>query len=358
MKPPADDSELIAIRADEQLDLTHLEPYLRAHLPAASGPLTVRQFGGGHANLTYLLRFENCEFVLRRPPLGPVAPSAHDMRREYRVLSVLHRAFAPAPRALLLCTDPAIAGADFIVEERRHGIVIRHDLPAALARDGTLPHRLGCAVAETLAALHLVDAAAVGLAGLGRPAGYLDRQVDGWTERWHAAADRELPAAAEVIAWIGRRRPQTARAAIVHNDYKLDNLLLDAADPGRVNAVLDWDMCTLGDPLMDLGYLLNFWPQHGDDPRWIEGTPAPTAHPAFPTRRELVARYAQATGFEIAAIEWYFVFGVFRLIVILQQIYIRYLRGQTKDERFAAFGRRVELLFEKARTLIERGAEL
>lgn len=349
------DREVIDIRPEERLDVERLEPFLRAHLPGAQGPLGIRQFGGGHANLTYLVRFGSREFVLRRPPLGPLAPSAHDMQREHRVLSVLHRAYALAPRSLLLCTDPAIIGADFVIEERRFGSVIRSELPAILASDARRAERLGYAVIDALADLHQVDAEAVGLGDFGRPPGYLDRQVDGWIGRWHAAKDRELPAAGPVIAWIDKERPPSRAVAIVHNDYKLDNLLLDAGDPTRIEAVLDWDMCTRGDPLMDLGYLLNFWAQASDDAAWIEAAPSPTLHPGFPTRREIIERYAARTGFALDAITWHAVFGVFRLIVIIQQIFIRYLRGQTHDERFAVFGKRVELLYAKSQALIAGG---
>jgi aminoglycoside phosphotransferase (APT) family kinase protein len=343
--------ELIPIRPDERLDPQRLEPYLRAHLPRAAGPFGLGQFGGGHANLTYLVRFGDDEYVLRRPPLGPVAPSAHDMRREYRVLAALHAAFPLAPRSFVLCTDPAIAGADFHVMERRHGIVIRRDLPERFDAPA-VGRGISEMLIDTLAALHAVDPAAVGLADFGKPDGYVERQVEGWIARWEAAKDREYPFAAVWIAWLRARLPVTQVATFVHNDFKLDNLLLDASDPARAVALLDWDMCTRGDPLMDLGYLLNYWVEPDDDPAWIEAAAMPTWRPGFLRRREAAERYARATGFDLAALHWYLVENLFRTTVILAQIYRRYLNGQTQDPRFATFGRRIERLFDKAHSII------
>lgn len=350
----ADDPELIEIRPDERLEVTRLEPYLRAHLPNAEGPFTLGQFGGGHANLTYLVRFGKDEYVLRRPPLGPVAPSAHDMRREFRVLSVLHAAFPLAPRSFLLCTDPEIIGADFQVMERRRGFAIRHEVPAQFD-DAATCRRIGEMVVDTLAALHAVDPASVGLGDLGKPDGYVQRQVEGWIGRWDAAKDREYAFADELVAWLRAKLPRSAAISILHNDYKLDNLLLQRNDPTRAVAVLDWDMCTRGDPLMDLGYLLNYWVEAGDDPVWIEAVGTPTWRPGFPRRAEIAERYALLTGFDLTELHWYVVQNLFRALVILAQIYIRYLKGQTKDPRFATFGHRVEAMLARAHALAMRG---
>jgi aminoglycoside phosphotransferase (APT) family kinase protein len=347
----ADDPELIEVRSDEALDTTRLEPYLRERLAGAEGPLQVRQFGGGHANLTYLLRFGASEYVLRRPPLGPVAPSAHDMKREHRVLAALSPVFELAPMSYLLCDDPAVIGADFHVMERRHGIAIRTDLPERFKGDPALARRIGEMMVDALAALHRVDAGAAGLDRLGRPEGFVERQLQGWSRRWDAAKDRELPAMAGIVAWLERKLPASRAVALLHNDYKLDNMLVAADDPARAVAILDWDMCTRGDPLMDLGYLLNFWGEAGDDPAWIMGASMPTWHPGFPSRAEVVERYAAGTGFDLAEVRWYHVFGIFKIAVVLQQIYIRFLRGQTKDQRFAVFGERVAALIDKATAL-------
>ena len=344
-------SELIDIRPDERLDPDRLEPWLRAHLPAASGPLAVRQFGGGHANLTYLIRFGDREYVLRRPPLGPVAPTAHDMRREHRVLARLGARYPLAPTCYALCDDPAVIGADFHVMERRHGFVIRRELPADVAGDPVLARRLGEMLVDGLAALHRVDPRAVGLDDLGRPDGYLARQLAGWTARW-TATGRELPALDRVAAWLRAGLPPQQAATLVHNDYQIENVLVDAVDPATAVAVLDWDMCTRGDPLMDLGYLLNCWNDPDDDPSWRNLSPAPGCAPGLPTRRELVERYARSAGFDVEHAHWYHVFGVFKLAVVLEQIHIRFRRGQTRDARFAALGERVEGLAAKGLALL------
>jgi aminoglycoside phosphotransferase (APT) family kinase protein len=351
------DAELIAERPDERLDTSRLEPYLRAHLPGADGALSIAQFHGGKANLTYLLRFGEQEFVLRRPPLGPIPPGAHDMRREHRVLSALHRRYPLAPRSLLLCEDESIIGAVFIVEERRRGFVIRDDIPAEFAGQPALNRRVGFALVDALADLHRVDPAEIGLDGLGRVEGYLERQLSGWTRRWEASLggpeeERSRAAMAPVLDWLARTLPGERAGALLHNDYRLDNCLLDPQDPARIVAVLDWDMCTRGDPLADLGYLLNYWVEPGDDPRWREIASMPTWREGFPSRAEAIARYGARTGGDVGDILWHQVFAAFKLAVIIQQIYIRYVRGQTQDERFASYWRRVLGLAEKARALI------
>ena len=355
-------AELIDERPDERLDAARLEPYLKAHLPGAAGRLSVRQFGGGKANLTYLLRFDAeggvNEFVLRRPPLGPIPPGAHDMRREHRVLSALHRRYRPAPRSLLLCEDESVIGAIFLVEERRRGFVIRDDIPAEFAGRPALTRRIGEALVDALAGLHLVRPEEVGLGDLGRAEGYLERQLAGWTRRWQAAlggaaAERSAALWAPLLDQLAAELPASRGAALLHNDYRLDNCLLDAADPGHIEAVLDWDMCTQGDPLADLGYLLNYWVEPGDPPEWREIAAMPTWRPGFPSRADAIARYAARTGSDVGAIGWHQVFAAFKLAVIIQQIYIRFVRGQTQDQRFRHYHRRVLGLAEKARFLAQ-----
>ncbi|HTX60355.1 MAG TPA: phosphotransferase family protein [Verrucomicrobiae bacterium] len=353
---PDPDPEVIAVRAEERLDLQRLEPYLREGLGERDAPLQIAQFGGGHANLTYLIAFGEREYVLRRPPLGPVPAHAHDMRREHAVLSRLYATFPLAPRSLLLCTDHAILGVDFVVEERKHGIAIRRDLPPQFRDDPALARRIGEMLVDTLAALHGVDAAAAGLSDLGKPEGYVERQLDGWIRRWEAARTERTPAATELIAWLRERLPRSPAATIVHNDYKLDNMLVDPADPARVTALLDWDMCTLGDPLMDLGYLLALWPQAEDPPMWRNGS-MPTWRPGFPTRAEATERYARRTGFDVGAVHWYYLFSIFRFAAILQQIYARFERGQTSDERFRGFGEQAAALVAAAGSEVRRGGE-
>ena len=342
-----DDPELIDVRPEETLDVSSLEPWLRTHLPSTDGTLTVRQFPGGHANLTYLVSFGPTDYVLRRPPRGPIAPTSHDMSREHRVLARLGEAFPLAPRSFALCQDTSVIGADFHVMERRHGLVIRSALPDRLAGAPSAVRRLSEMIVDTIADLHAVDPGRVGLADLGRPVGFVARQLSGWSRRWQAAKDRDLPSVDRLIGWLHEQTPASHVTSLLHNDYKLDNILLDADDFVTAAAVLDWDMCTQGDPLMDLGYLLNVWIEPDDPPAWRENTAMPSYEDGFLTRDEVVARYAERTGFDVSGILWYYAFGVFKLMVILQQIYIRFLRGQTQDPRFADLGRRVEALANK-----------
>ena len=341
------DSELIPTRADEHLDTTRLAPWLRERLEGAEGPLEVAQFGGGHANLTYLLRFAPHEYVLRRPPLGPVAPGAHDMRREFTVLSRLHRHFPLAPASYLYCDDESIIGAPFQIMERRYGTVVRRKLPERYdnAKQKT---RIGHMVVDTLADLHRLDHEEVGLGLLGRPETFVERQIEGWAKRWVAARHEDNPDMDRLIAWLRARRPPPGPAALVHNDYKLDNILVDCDDPARAVAVLDWDMCTGGDPLADLGYLLNQWAEPDDDPGWIAASSMPTAQAGFPKRADAIERYARRTGFEVGEVDWYFALATMKFAVVIQQIYIRWRRGQTRDERFARYDERARQGIEKA----------
>ena len=347
------DPEVIAVRRDERLDVARLEPYLREHLRDANGTFNIRQFGGGHANLTYLIQFGEHEFVLRRPPLGPVAPSAHDMAREHRVLSHLYKHFPLAPHSYHLCEDVSVIGAHFHVMERRRGIVIRADLPPPFTEDKVMAQRIGNSIVDTLADLHRLDPADIGLGHLGHPKGYLERQVTGWVQRWEAAQDQTKPEADTLTRWLCDNRPVQTSASLVHNDYKLDNILVDADDPANFIAVLDWDMSTRGDPLCDLGYLLNWWGEPEDDQSWIKAGSLPSWRAGFPSRANVVERYIARTGFDPVAINWHHVFGTFRLAVIIQQIYIRYLRGQTRDRRFRRYGARVATLIEKSLALAE-----
>lgn len=344
------DPEVIDVRPEERLDVARIEPYLRAHLPSASGAFSLRQFGGGHANLTYLVTFGDAEYVLRRPPLGPVPERSHDMRREHAVLSQLYRAFPLAPRSFVLCTDREVSDVDFVVEERKHGIAIRRDLPEAFRDDPELARRIGEMLVDTLAALHTVDAASVALADIGKPDGYLERQLGGWTTRWQAALTPGTASAERVVAWLRDNLPNSPATAIVHNDYKLDNMLLDRNDPSIITALLDWDMCTLGDPLVDLGYMLVLWPER-DDPKAYRATGMPTWRDGFPTRAQATARYAAKTGFDVGSVHWYYIFNIFRFAAILQQIYARFERGQTHDERFRAFGAQANALIGAATQL-------
>ena len=345
-------SDTNPVRDDEHFDEARLAAYLRGQLPGADQPLTVRQFGGGAANLTYLLSYGRHDYVLRRPPLGRLAHSAHDMAREYKVLSVLHRAFPLAPPAYLHCADPAIIGAEFFVMERRHGLVVRRALPAAYAHLADAPRRMSLALVDALAALHAVDYAALGLGDLGKPAGFVERQVAGWHQRWQAAKTADVPEMEAVYAWLAANVPASSAFALVHNDFKLDNAMLASDDPGRLVAVFDWDMATLGDPLSDLGALLAYWSEPSDPADLQALAMMPAGDLGFPTRAELVARYAASSGRSVAHIRFYHALGLFRVVVIIAQIYVRYVRGQTRDQRFAAFGAAIQPMARAALKLI------
>jgi aminoglycoside phosphotransferase (APT) family kinase protein len=342
------------VRADEELDRKGLGAWLRDRLPGAEGPLELAQFPGGHSNLTYLLRFGDREYVLRRPPLGPVAPTAHDMTREYRVLSALWPLFPPAPRPYVLCEDPGVIGSVFYVMERRRGIVVRTAVPPEIGEDLARRRRVSEAVVDTLVGLHAVDWDRAGLAGLGRPAGFVERQVRGWAERYERAKTRDLPVIRDLARWLAERIPPSPLPVLLHNDFKLDNMMLDGADPGRVVAVLDWEMATLGDPLIDLGLLLCYWADRQDPPARRDSVSQVTAEPGFLTRGEVLARYATMTGRDVSRIAFYETFALYKVAVVVQQIYVRYHRGQTQDARFAKFGDRVVGLAEAALDVAER----
>jgi len=347
-------SDFAPVREGEQIDTQALAAYLRGKLEGVEAGLTVRQFPGGHSNLTYLLEAGGREYVLRRPPLGPVAPKAHDMAREYNVLGAVHPFFPQAPRVFLLCDDPAVIGAVFFVMERRHGLVLRREIPAEYAADPGFGGRVSEAFVDCLAALHAVD---VNRVMLGKPAGFLERQVNGWAERWQRAQTEALPQMDRLIRWLQDRLPESPAPTLVHNDYKLDNLMLAATDPSRVEAVLDWEMATVGDPLVDLGCVMCYWPEAGDPPVRRDALSAITTLPGWFTRAQLVERYARITGRDVSGLGYYEVFGIFKIAVVLQQIYFRYHRGQTRDHRFRNFDQRVRGLVEIAAGLAEWAAE-
>ena len=330
------------VRAGEELDLARLADYLIQQLTNASGPLVVEQFPSGYSNLTYLLRLGEQELVLRRPPFGANIKSAHDMGREYRVLSGLRRVYAKVPRPLLYCEDEAVLGAPFYVMERVRGMVLRAQPPKEVALTPAVMARLSEQAIDTLAELHSLDVVAAGLADLGRPQGYVERQISGWTRRYRAAQTDEVPTLEQIMPWLAQHLPADSSgsgasptdATLIHNDYKYDNLILDPADLTKVIAVLDWEMCTLGDPLMDLGTTLGYWIEANDPPALI-GMFGLTALPGNLTRQQVLERYRAASGREVKQPLFYYVYGLFKIAVIIQQIYARYRHGHTNDERFA-----------------------
>ncbi len=340
--------DIIPVRPDERFDEARLHTWLKDKLPGTDHPLTVRQFSGGVANLTYLLDFGEQQYVLRRPPLGPVAQRAHDMGREYKVLSVLHKAFPKAPRAFVYCDDPDVIGAPFLIMERRQGVVVRKSIPPEFADIADAPQRMSQALIETLAEFHAVDFQTLGLSDLGRPRGFISRQIEGWYKRWHAAKTQDIPLMEKIYTWLKANQPPTPPPTLVHNDYKLDNVMFALDDPGRIVAVFDWDMCTLGDPFSDLGALLTYWTEP-DDPPYLQAiAQMPVGDRRFWSRAQLVEHYAAITGRDVSDVAFYHALGLFRLGVIAAQIYIRYVRGQTKDERFANLGTIIPLIAQAA----------
>ena len=348
MTDPSDDG-VIEMRSDERLDVASLEPYLAARLPKTSGALRIKQFSVGAANLTYLLQYDDAEYVLRRPPLGVVGGGAHDMERESRVLADLYKAYPLAPRVYFFDRGEDVVGAPFFVMERKKGFVINQELPTSIQADDALKVRLAWMLIDTLAQFHQVDPEAVGLGALGRPEGYSQRQLDGWIKRWLKAEGARYDDAKDIIAYLSAGVPAPQRASLLHNDYKLNNVLVDVEDPCTPTAVLDWDMCTRGDPLFDLGLLLVYWAEPDDDPLWVSAASMPSfSEGGFPSRAEAIRRYGERSRLEMDNIGWYYIFGIFKLMGILQQIYIRYERGQTQDERFASFDQRIRGLVNKA----------
>lgn len=351
----ASQSDTSTVRRGEELDLPALQEYLSRHLAGAATDIEIQQFPHGHSNLVYLVKTRDREYVLRRPPLGPVAPKAHDMAREFRVLYAVHPHFPEAPEVFLLCEDPSLIGGAFFLMERRRGIVIRDSIPEEIAAIPDHPRLVSEAVIDCLVRLHAVDVSVPAISALGKPAGFVERQVRGWADRWQRAKTDELPEMDRVIHWLAGSLPPSPAPTLVHNDFKLDNVML-RPEADRVEAVLDWEMTTLGDPIADLGLTMCYWTWAAvaaeDDPH--PATPNLTSQPGWYTRDQFLERYARQTGRDLAHIEYHEVLGLFKLAVILQQIFYRFHRGQTQDERFRTFDRRVRGLIHLAAALIEK----
>lgn len=341
--------ELIPVRPGEELDLEKLEPYLRQMIPALSaGSLEVSQFAAGHSNLTYRIACGDFEAVLRRPPLGPVAAKAHDMGREFQVLQALHPVFPLAPKPYLFCEDASVLGRPFQVMELRKGLVIDTAWPEAYPATEAAGRAVSLAPVETLARLHQIDYRETPLVSMVHPDGYLERQVHGWLGRYEKAKTDEIPAADVLAKVLTEEMPASPVPSVIHNDMKLNNMLLSHDMPGQVEAVVDWEMATVGDPLTDLATTLSYWSQPGDAEalrRWLGSL---SSQPGMLTRAELVEAYARLTGADVSHMGWYLRFAYFKVAVICQQIYVRWKRGQTKDERFAGLGAMARALIEHA----------
>jgi aminoglycoside phosphotransferase (APT) family kinase protein len=345
--------EVAEVRPGEELDWVALEAHLHEHLAGLPSPMEVLQFPNGSANLTYLLRFGATELVLRRPPFGRVAPGAHDMRREHRVLSRLWRVFDRAPRAFLFCDDHAVIGSDFVVMERRTGEVVRTGVPPSMAHHPDVGRRLGFALVDAMADLHLLDPHGCDLADLGKPHGFVARQVAGWRTRWDLVRPDHGPALMDELAdRLAETVPPPTRVAIVHNDLKLDNCQFDPANPDRVTSIFDWDMTTLGEPLVDLGTLLNYWPDPSDPPGAGRVGYEGLLTMGLPARAEVTARYAARTGIDVSSARWYEAFAQWKTAVVIEQLHHRWKRGESADPRMATIADRLPLLAENAAALL------
>jgi aminoglycoside phosphotransferase (APT) family kinase protein len=333
--------------------------FFAERVTGAEGPLRFSLISGGRSNLTYRVEAGERHFVLRRPPLGHVLPTAHDMAREFRVLSALAGSGLPVPRPFALCEDASVTGAPFYVMEDRPGVVIGDHLPEGYAATPEERRRMGLALVETLAALHAVDFAAVGLADFGRPAGYLERQVSRWAKQWDRSKVDDVAAIDELARRLRVALPVSAAPSLVHGDWRLGNLALAPDDPGRVVAIYDWEMATLGDPLADLGYTLVAWGEPGDPEgaRALGSFQAVTAQPGFPRRAELVSAYARVSGRDVSRIDFYQVLALYKLAVIAEGIYARHLQGKTVGDGFAGMTRESVGLAERALALADASHE-
>jgi len=349
-------SETIDVREGEDFDAKTVERYLRERVEGLpEGELEVRQFPSGASNLTYLLKIEAWEGVLRRPPLGPVPPRAHDMGRESGILAKLNAVFPLAPKPYFFCEDESVIGAPFYVMERRTGFVLGESFPEGVDPDEGLCRGVSRTLTDTLVGLHAVDPEESGLGDLGKPEGFLRRQTDGWISRYDRAKTDEIEEVGPLTRWLAANVPESPEPTVIHNDYKLNNLVLDPNDLTEVRAVLDWEMATVGDPLFDLAVSLSYWVEPGDPDELKAVMPSVTATPGFMTRKEIIDRYAERSGRDLSEMHWYVVFGYFKLAGILQQIFARWKNGQTSDERFATFGERVRTLILHAEHLSRTG---
>ena len=355
------DNPTIDVRKGEELDPLQLDSVLKQVVPELKGEGTplIRQYASGASNLTYLISYDNCELVLRRPPPGVKAASAHSMIREYRVISALQSVYPAVPKGIYYSDDESLLGSEFYLMEKVEGLLVKSSLPAAWNfNDGDRRH-FGKTVFDKLIELHRVDYAAAGLADFGKPQGYAERQILGWNKRFANAQTPDICGFEDIREWLVAHIPVAAAgnpAALIHGDFRIDNVMIDPENPFKVIAVMDWEMAALGDPLMDLANSLAYW-VHSDDPPALQTIKQqPSDAPGMLRREEIIAYYTEQTGFDTSKWDFYEVYGYWRLMGILQQLYFRYVNKQTQDRRFASYGQGVTHLGEYCRQLIARSS--
>lgn len=342
------------IRAGEELDLPKLKDYLRDKISGFDKEISIKQFPGGYSNLTYFVQAGEHEYVLRRPPFGTNIKSAHDMEREFTVLTKLREAgFTKVPDAIHLCADENVMGAKFYLMKRVNGVILRNRLPKDFSVSEETFRALSKTTIDQLVNLHQIDIHSSGLDALGKPEGYVQRQVEGWTKRYVNAQTDDIATMNEVAVWMQKNIPSKLRTSFIHNDFKYDNLVLNPDNLTEIIAVLDWEMATVGDPLMDLGTTLAYWAET-TDPDALKPFNL-TWMPGNFTKKEVVEYYQQQSGTSVDNIVFYYAFGAFKVGVICQQIYHRYKQGLTKDPRFASLIHVINACGENARRAIEKG---
>ncbi|MFM1653834.1 phosphotransferase family protein [Brevibacillus sp. B_LB10_24] len=348
--------DTIPVRPGEELNAEKVEHFLREHIARIpDAPLEVEQFPAGHSNLTYLLRCGDWEAVLRRPPFGPVAPKAHDMKRESWILSLIHKVFPLAPKPYVFCEDDSIVGAPFYVMERKKGIVLDRQWPEGVECSPELCRRISESTVDTLARLHSLDWKTAGLGAIGRPEGFMERQVQGWIGRYERAKTDDIPVVEKTARWMLDHLPTSPPATIVHNDFKLNNMIFSAADPAEAVAVVDWEMTTIGDPLSDVAITVSYWDEAGDAEQLRNGFTSVTSLPGFISRREFLELYAAKSGRDLSEIDFYLTYAYYKVAVICQQIFYRWKMGQTHDPRFERLGGVVESLMHQANRIAMNG---
>lgn len=344
----------IEVRSGEELNLEVLTSYLKQNITGFTSIQSIKQFPGGFSNLTYLLQTNLGAWVLRRPPAGAKIKSAHDMAREYRVLKKLRRIYGRIPAPIHLCEEEEILGYTFYVMERVEGIILRNSPPKGIDLSPERMRAISEATIDNLALLHQINIDSTGLSALGKPEGYVKRQVNGWTKRYHNAQTDDIAVMEELAEWMQKNMPEDGYPGLIHNDYKYDNLVLDQEEPARILAVLDWEMATIGDTRMDLGTSLAYWSEASEAKVMQLAAGNLTWLPGNLNRMEVVERYQHTTGHELDDFLFYFVYGAFKIGVIVQQIYARWKKGHSKDPRFSELIHAVHYFGNLARLAIEK----